>query len=522
VRVVKISKFERMIENIRSKREWLALFAIVAFLAVLMYIFINVTWLFRSNPIEHRRVICAFKNEDSIDVVLYGGSNTLKYYEPLEAWNQRGFTSYNYATSSAKVDMLKYFCEESRKTNQAQLYVFDVRAITMDYVINEGELRNWSDSVEPLSINRIKEITNYLRLRNWTSKDVASYYLDILKYHSEYERMGEPEQWEFLNRENLVSLDKGFEVHTTHNVYDIPIPSSARIALSQKQKETLSKLLDYCDKNKLNALFIVNPYIVQNDDWGILNAAGDLILERGYPFVNFNFYYSDIGLDFNTDFADCNHVNFLGVEKYTSYLANYFADNYSLVDHRMDSDYREWNELYVRFKNVQSEYKTYISEVVESHMKSIEDSKMLCEENDFSEWYNRVASNGDNITLLVEKSGITDWKYVDSTFARFLNDVGLILEEPNFVAVKSGDNFLVEPEFSDNLVSGEVGKRDGTEKQPQKYEMCAGLGPSIVVAGKEYVKNGNGIHIVAYNNVTFDVVDSIYLDCCDNRITINR
>ena len=95
-------------KNIKIKR----MIEFIVFLLISCILFEKVTWIFRSNGEEAKEDICGFKNQGNVDVVLYGGSNLLRFYQPLEAWNQKGYTSYNYATSSAKADLLKAYIEE--------------------------------------------------------------------------------------------------------------------------------------------------------------------------------------------------------------------------------------------------------------------------------------------------------------------------------------------------------------------------------------------------------------------------
>ena len=96
----------------------------VSFIIIIAVLFSKVTWLFRGNDVEAREDILGYGNEKcSIDVILFDGSDVLRFYDPLEAWNKYGYTSYNYATSSAQTDMLRFYAEESRKTQDAN-YIY--------------------------------------------------------------------------------------------------------------------------------------------------------------------------------------------------------------------------------------------------------------------------------------------------------------------------------------------------------------------------------------------------------------
>lgn len=104
------------------------------FIVIILLLFCKISWIFRANDNVSRENIVGFKNQTNIDVVLCGGSNIFRYYQPMEAWHQKGYTSYNYATSSARADLLKEYLEESRLTNEATLYVCDIRTIPSIFI----------------------------------------------------------------------------------------------------------------------------------------------------------------------------------------------------------------------------------------------------------------------------------------------------------------------------------------------------------------------------------------------------
>ena len=54
-----------------------------------------------------------------------------------------------------------------------------------------------------------------------------------------------------------------------------------------------------------------------------LNSIAALAEAEGLPYTDFNERYDEIGLSLATDFFDSQHMNFLGAEKFTRYLAQY-------------------------------------------------------------------------------------------------------------------------------------------------------------------------------------------------------
>ena len=60
--------------------------------------------------------------------------------------------------------------------------------------------------------------------------------------------------------------------------------------------------------------------------------------------------YEELGLDFDKDFYNSKHVNFIGAEKYTRYLTDYIAAHYGLPDHRDQEGYESWEEAYETYE----------------------------------------------------------------------------------------------------------------------------------------------------------------------------
>ena len=78
------------------------------------------------------------------------------------------------------------------------------------------------------------------------------------------------------------------------------------------------------------------------------NTAMDMVKERGYTVINFNTpeMYEELDIDWDHDFYNSKHVNYIGAEKYTSWLSEYIKENYDLEDHRGDSRYESWETAY--------------------------------------------------------------------------------------------------------------------------------------------------------------------------------
>lgn len=488
------------------------------FIGILLFLFCKVTWIFRANRSDARETIQGFHNLENVDVVLYGGSNLYYYYQPMVAYNVKGYTSYNYATSFAKADMLKAYIEESRTTNEATLYVCDVRTIPLVVEsIDEASLRNWSDSVTVFSPIRIKGITSFLFTREWEGWDIPSFYFDIAKYHSDYSLLASSDQWSYVNKGNIYDVEKGFLFANTHVPFSRPEIINERGELTEQQANALNELLDYCDDQNLQVLFIVCPYIITETDWIVLNTCGDIIQERGYNYINFNNYYDEIGVDFETDFRDRNHVNYLGSEKYTNYLMNYISDHYELPDHRGDEAYSSWDDDYNEYTLLQVSCKEQIVSRVDQHLEVKEVGKNLSNNNDFSSWFEAIQNS--NFTIIVEKNQCQSYDTDDFAFHYMIDKWGIDVEQADYIGVWSGEKKIFSKNGEDSYEK-EIGV-DGGRGQISCI-VSAGEESRISVDGIDYLNNLGGIQIVVFDNNYQKVVDHVNIIVEDNEVILAR
>lgn len=487
--------------------------ACILFISIVFFLLCKVTWIFRGNKSEAREDIAGFKSQGKIDVVLCAGSNLLRYYQPLEAWNQKGYTSYNYATSSARADLLKEYIEDSRTTNEALLYVCDIRTITdVNKEVEEASVRNWSDSLSLSSVTRLKGISSFLFTRDYKDCDIPSFYLDIIKYHSNYDSLKDAYQWSYTNTKNIDNIDKGFSPNQNHIPFEEPISTNVRGELSEQQEYALDKLLNYCEKEKLNVLFICCPYIAPKEEWEILNTCGDKIKERGYTFVNFNEYYDEIGLDFERDFGDVNHVNYLGAEKYTAYLMNYLSENYELPDHREDTSYRKWEEDYAVFDASRRQWRLDTTEVVEEHLNAKKTAETLRSLENFDSWYQQIQDN--NFTVIIKKNGYLEYSSTNDILNSFIEKYEIDMTQKYYIGLWNSDECIFSTNDEESVEQG-IGVDGGRGLTP--CIITSGEGSMLCIGDTDYYHQDADIQVIVYDNNYKQIIDDVNIQIVDDK-----
>ena len=475
----------------------------ITFLMLLYQLFSALTWLYRGNDVEAREDIVGFRNQGNVDVVFYGASNLLRYYQPLVAWKEKGYTSYNYATSAGQPDNLKDFIAESRNWNEASLYVCDIRAFgLLTDELHDSFLRNWSDSLPIFSLERWRGINTFLKSRDISNVSVPPFYFDIMKYHSNTDAIQNAYQWNYLCLDNIYSLDKGFDADTGHIPFDKPEVVNDIGELTEQQYSAITELLDYCDKEKINVLFICNPIIISEDTGRTINAIGEIISKRGYPFVNFNNFYDEIGLDFKTDFYDVNHVNYLGAEKYTTYLMEYISDNYDLPDHRGDPQYEMWDKDYKQFVEMQSNWKETTIDAVNDHLSAKSIREDLQKETDFYAWLSDIKN--PNFTVVFRISNKLDSISTNSHISNLFNDYDIDDFSNSYCGVWVGHSPILTKK-NDKNCEVSIGVDGGRGSDVCRISVDTGIN----IGGTDYYADESPIQVVVYDNNYKKVIDNV-------------
>lgn len=486
------------------------------FFVILSKLFLNATWIFRSNDLTARSDITDFKNQKNIDVVVIGSSDVNHFYQPLKAWNDYGFTAYNYATYCQRSDMSDNFIEDSRLTNEALLYVVDLSTISRTYDTvsadpdGEAVIRNWSDSLSPLSPVRIRGITGFLNLRDWEEQDLPAFYLDIIKYHTNTEALGNKNNWIFMDRDSVLTDNQSFRSEVDCSPQTRYDPVSEKGELTDIQLAALDEVTEYCDRENLNVLYVITPYSVTEDAWRINNACGDYLTSKGKKFVDFNRYYDEIGLDFESDYRDRYHVNYIGSCKFTDYLNKYIKENYDLPDHRGDDRYDIWQHKYDDYVAYTESDRWYTENAVAAVANSREEGPKLAGISDFDEWYD--IANNENFVVAITKQKELLWGKTDDEAFNDMVDKLEITEESaeGFVGAWSGRECIHSgsgEEYFEAAAGEEVLRGD------ELICITAGGAPSIMIDDMEYAESDRlGIHLAVYDRYYYKVWDAVTLN----------
>ena len=123
-------------------------------------------------------------------------------------------------------------------------------------------------------------------------------------------------------------------------------------------------MLEYCKSIGLkNVLFVRGPHCTDSKGhMKVYDKMEAMINEYGYVFRNYDNAFKEIGLDTKTNFYNRDHLNVLGMEKYTDFLGKYIVEHYDVTGYHSKEVIKEWDECAVKTEEVIQKCKDNIAE----------------------------------------------------------------------------------------------------------------------------------------------------------------
>lgn len=312
-----------------------------------------------------------FKNEDenSLDVVFIGSSDTYTSYSPSLAYGKYGYTSYSYGVDSAPLSLWKIMVENVLETQNPELFIVDVHGA----LYNNERLFDSMSSTHyifdnmPMNEQKIERLNYVFREKEY---DRLSYYYPFFLYHDQI--CGQLiEETCYLNKGGKLRL-KGTTTET--NVYTpdkLVTQFEAGTYAGQiydASEEYLLDFVDFCKEKDLSVLFVMLPRVFDREkstyELYMADYVGELVNQAGYEYINFQYQVDSIGLDYFSDFYNAGHMNIYGQKKFTDYIGAYLTEHYSFSHtEQLSEQYKaEWESAAEYYEDYYSFVESMIKE----------------------------------------------------------------------------------------------------------------------------------------------------------------
>lgn len=300
------------------------------------------------------------EKENTISGILIGASNVHREWVAPVAYEEYGITMYALSSSNQSLSLAVPILREAQTRQDIDYAVVDLRTIRMKSLgKRETAIRHCLDNM-PLSINRcraVRQILEYNELYNslvpekkQRDFDALSLYFPFLKYHTRWSAGLTEEDFGIapMDMKSVSDDELGFAVKSMEP-FDTSYDEDT--ALNELQTRVLDDLLAYAENEGIRLIFISSPAVLSKGGHSEIQAAQRYVSDRGYDVLDMmnQKSFQEIGLDFDEDYGDPNHLNLKGGLKFTRFFSEYLKDNYDIPDMRGQKSCKSWEEAAANF-----------------------------------------------------------------------------------------------------------------------------------------------------------------------------
>lgn len=268
--------------------------------------------------VENKREALLKEEENTIDVIVVGDSETYSAYSPLQIYKEHGFTSYICGTSAQRLCDTVSILETAFEKQSPDVIVLETNCFYRYAGPNQ--------SADDEMINEAAKV------------------FPILKYHNRWKQyIGVADG----SNKEMECIRKGFKLRTD----SVPYEGGEWMKETEKRKEFsglvdeyLSKIYELCEENGTELVLVTTP-APTNWTYAKHNRVNDWALEHEVKYLDMNFCHEEIGIDWAKDTRDGgNHLNYNGAKKVSAYFGEFLATEFELTDHRSEEKYLSWDE----------------------------------------------------------------------------------------------------------------------------------------------------------------------------------
>ena len=316
---------------------------VLLFVLIFLVLMGAMAWAFSCHP-DHRiyqSIGCFYDEpEDSMQAIYIGSSNCYAFWNPLVAWNNHGLAVYSDSVGSLPFYATEYLIKDLRQTQPDALFIVN---------INSVEQNDLNSAAIHAVLNYMPDSENKEALMNYLADLIGYSQMDRLQFTHPWMKLREFWPYFVINGikpepdglKGSANYDSYFETYC--DVTDAYVHSQHRTELLPEMTACVEHLLDYCDAEDINILFVSVPRAeISEETLGRINSVADMIEDRGYPMLRLTDLNERIGLDLTQDFYNNRHTNVHGSIKYTNYLSDYLVERYGFEDLRGAAGYESW------------------------------------------------------------------------------------------------------------------------------------------------------------------------------------
>ena len=292
-----------------------------------------------------------------IDVMFFGSSHAFANINPVTLWREYGIAAQCVGAGEQAMPYTYYTLREAVKVQRPKVAVVEVyMAIVDDNYFDDKRYPQFSASFTNFrpSLEKLEIVYKFCRDVPEVNGNEINAALGFPGYHQRYTELEK-------NDFERIYDNRGFQIIYESNPQDKTefCPTSQITEgkpMSVWAEKYLSDMISFCEDKGISLMFLVTPYRMLEEHAAVLKTVSDLAEKRSIPFIDMNNYIDEIGMDYNTDFADWGHANNRGSAKVSKWLGSYLTNHYGLENQTGDKRYKNWERLSEIYEQLENNY----------------------------------------------------------------------------------------------------------------------------------------------------------------------
>ena len=254
--------------------------------------------------------------DNTVDMIVYGDSESYASIIPMQLWNDYGYTSYVCGTSGQTLPDTCRIAFDTLKNQSPKMVILEADTVYAQTEISVPIAR---------VLYKILPVMEYHN--RWKKLNLNDFFGKI-KYTDRDSNKG----YYYLSNVDPVEGDSYMEY--TDEIEEIPTINKYYIKL----------LKAYCE-SKGAKFAIVSVPSYKNWNYPRHNGVKQFADEEGIEFLDLNEKKDEVAIDWSQETSDKgDHVNYPGARKTTKYLGEWLNEKNILENHKDDTNYTYWEE----------------------------------------------------------------------------------------------------------------------------------------------------------------------------------
>lgn len=265
------------------------------------------------------------ERENKIDVIALGDSLIYTSISPMEIWNQFGYTVFDCAEPAQIIEDSYHYLETAIESQHPKVVFMEAGVLFRD-----ASKKPWYEKI-------IKKAKNFI---------------PMITYHDNWKKIFSKNK-----EDNLLNVNKGYKYITTvkgAKEKDYMKYSKKQRQLPKRNLEYFEKIVELCKNNHVKLFLVSTP---TQKSWNYPRHLGTTKLAEKYeiPFIDLNLD-NPLSINWKQETKDRgSHLNYLGAKKVSIFIGNYLKNTNLVENHRMDSNYSDWEYSYTIYQKMLKE-----------------------------------------------------------------------------------------------------------------------------------------------------------------------